>query len=80
MSTRVLTAKFGKSKANLPATESWQIWGCSTGLAACVPWFSKHKRNEALGTVPVLALLGPGVIPPVGWQPCAERPGELGVG
>lgn len=33
MSTRVLTAKFGKSKANLPATESWQRSDCTTASA-----------------------------------------------
>lgn len=33
------------------------------GLAACVRWLSKHKRNM-LGVVPALALLGLGVCPP----------------
>lgn len=32
-STRLLRAKFGKSKANLPATESWQRSGCTTASA-----------------------------------------------
>lgn len=80
MSTSVLTAKFGKSKANLPATESWQRSDCTTSSAgwsgSFLCWFSKHKSN-VLGLVPALAWLGLGLSPPLSWQPLTECPGEL---
>lgn len=72
MSTRVLTAKFGKSKANLPATESWQRSDCTTSSlgwsSSFLCWFSKHKNN-VLGLVPALAWLGLGLCLPLSWQP-----------
>lgn len=77
MSTRVLAAKFGKSKANLPATESWQRSDCTTASAG---WSGslhplvfkaqkKHARRGAntgfvgAGGVPACELAAPCRVP-----------------
>lgn len=82
LSTRVLTAKFRKSKANLPATESWQRSDCTTASAGwcgslCPLVFKSQKKRAGRGAS---ALLGLGLCPHGSWQPFAECPGELSVG
>lgn len=82
MSTRELRAKFGKSKANLPATELWQRWGCapaSAGWSGCLcPLAFKAQKKHAWRGASA-GFVGAGGVPACVRGLPAECPGELSV-